>query len=89
MSTSLMGSRSRGFSMLAALAAVAMTGAAFAATPRREITVRRESIPEFSVAPNFYWNSQRRAGPGWTQAQQKRIAKKRRNVLRNRKAHRG
>lgn len=28
-------------------------------------------------------------GPGWTFAQVKRMAKKRRNVLRNRRAHRG
>jgi hypothetical protein len=28
-------------------------------------------------------------GPGWTHAQVKRMAKKRRNVLRNRRAHRG
>lgn len=28
-------------------------------------------------------------GPGWSHAQVKRMAKKRRNVMRNRRAHRG
>ena len=34
------------------------------------------------------WNN-RKSGPGWTAAQVKRMAKKRRNRARNRKAHRG
>jgi len=64
-------------SLLAAMVA-AVTGAA----------------PTHILAPNIDWNVRaprgpKRAGPGWTNAHQKRMATKARNVRRHRAAQKG
>lgn len=43
----------------------------------------------FGTAGYGMYVSQRRRGPGWTNRHVQRMARKRRNVLRNRRAHRG
>lgn len=79
---------------LALAAAIAMAGVAGgsafeakATAPRVQITQRqtkRQMLRDAGFGPSY-----RRRGPGWTQAQVQRMAKKARNVKRNRRAHRG
>jgi hypothetical protein len=81
---------------LAALAAMAIAGMGVAAgatqipAPVPRSAVRPEARRRSLFAPAALGRSTRAGrGPGWTHAQVKRMAKKRRNVLRNRRAHRG
>lgn len=52
-------------------------------SPERKATQRR-----YGAEPNPVTHGNRR-GPGWSNRHVQRMATKRRNVLRNRKAHRG
>ena len=66
-------------------AAMAATGPAI---PQRAVSTpktRRESRTKSPPLGQRY----RRRGPGWTHAQVKRMARKKRNQARNRRAHRG
>jgi hypothetical protein len=74
-----------GFAALIAM--VAAAGNAFAAGVNNASALARASTPKRSTAQ--YSRTKPGRGPGWSHAHVKRMAKKRRNVLRNRKAHRG
>ena len=53
--------------------------------PRQNASKRQRRFADGALsAPTSY-----RRGPGWTYAQVKRMAKKKRNVVKNRRAHRG
>jgi ABC-type sugar transport system substrate-binding protein len=79
----------RAAAVLAALGAAAFAGGVQPApVPRSQ--QRQEVRKRVLFAPAALGRSTRAGrGPGWTHAQVKRMAKKRRNVLRNRCAHRG
>lgn len=76
-------------SALIAMAALAATGmaSAHAAVSQQQPPAAPRSREQYG--PTATGALGRRAGRGWTNAQQKRIAKKARNVRRNRAAHRG
>lgn len=72
---------------LAAMTALAQSAAAEVVPP--SVTHTRESKNAFrSTVQIGSWTCNKR-GPGWGHAQVKRMARKRRNVIRNRRAHRG
>ena len=71
--------RINGRMALAVMAAAAMSAATAQAV---------EPASGYAFGPFGSRGHQRRRGPGWSQAQVKRMAQKRRNVIRNRKAHR-
>jgi ABC-type sugar transport system substrate-binding protein len=78
----------RAAAVLAALGAAAFAGGVQPApVPRSQ--QRQEVRKRVLFAPNLERWTPAGRGPGWTHAQVKRMAKKRRNVLRNRRAHRG
>jgi hypothetical protein len=73
-------------SSLLAASALAMMAGAGAAASVVDTQPRRTSGWHMNPPDGHVWRYLR--GPGWTQAKVKRMARKRRNVLRNRRAHR-
>jgi hypothetical protein len=77
-------------SITGALAAIlaGVPGLQVGSVESKSETVQQRSLRQ-AMQPGGAGVVARRRGPGWTQAHVKRLAKKRRNVLRNRRAHRG
>lgn len=68
-----------------------MVPPAFSFGQQTEIRLPKRETPQPRHIGRGYisnWDNHK-SGPGWTAAQVKRMAKKRRNQVRNRKAHRG
>lgn len=89
--------RSSTFSSLRGLLAMALLGTASAASPGGlgvgapivpiQQALRAQPNKRVRTGDKYTPVSSYPNGPGWTQAKVKRMAKKRRNVLRNRKNH--